>query len=78
MKVTTVTNFRKKLFANIKSVCVNNEKFLIRTQNGAAVVINEQYLRDLEETCFILSVPGMKAIIDEGVNTPVEECEKLD
>jgi PHD/YefM family antitoxin component YafN of YafNO toxin-antitoxin module len=44
------------------------------TEKGNAVIISEEEYRDIMETLHILSVPGMKEKIIEGLKTPLEEC----
>ena len=39
----------------------------------------KQGWQSLQETLYLLSIPGMRESIIEGLNTPVEECsEELD
>jgi PHD/YefM family antitoxin component YafN of YafNO toxin-antitoxin module len=43
------------------------------------VLIAENDWRSIQETLYLLSIPGMRESIREGLNTPVEECsDKLD
>lgn len=39
-----------------------------------AVLIGEEDWRAIEETLFLMSIPGMEKSIIEGGNTPLEEC----
>ena len=78
MCITTRTNLRKNLFSYIEAATVNDEKVIVTSKNGNAAIVSEEYLRNLEETCFLLAIPGMKESIEEGLNTPFEECEKID
>lgn len=36
----------------------------------------EEQFEDIEETLYLMSVPGMEEIIIAGLNTPIEECIK--
>lgn len=78
MSIINATNFRKNLFGYLKAATINDEKIIITTKDGNAAIVSEEYLRNLEETCYLYSVPGMKESIEEGINTPIEECVKLD
>jgi len=40
------------------------------------VLISEEDWNAIQETLFLLSVPGMRESIREGMDTPVEECDK--
>ena len=43
------------------------------------MLVSEEDWRSIQETLYLLSIPGMRESIVEGLKTPVEECEtKLD
>lgn len=78
MSITNATTLRKNLFNFLDAAAVNDEKIIVTTKNGNAAIVSEEYLRSLEETCYLYSIPGMKDSIIEGMNTPLEECAELD
>ena len=78
MSITNATALRKNLFGYLDAVAVNDEKVIVTTKNGNAAIIREEYLRNLEETCYLYSIPGMREKITEGINTPLSECEEID
>ena len=78
MAITNATMFRKHLFGYLESAAVNDEKIIVTTKRGNAVIVSEEYLRSLEETCYLAGIPGMAETIIEGINTPSGECVKLD
>lgn len=78
MSITNATTLRKNLFNFLDAAAVNDEKIIVTTKNGNAAIVSEEYLRGLEETCFLYSIPGMKESLIEGMNTPIEECVELD
>lgn len=39
-------------------------------------LIAEEDWRAIQETLYLLSIPGMRESIREGLNTPIEECTK--
>ncbi len=49
----------------------------IRINGGTAngVLISEEDWRSIEETLYLLSVPGMRESIKAGMRTPVEQCD---
>jgi len=52
---------------------------LISGKRNKAVLVSEEDWTAIQETLFLLSVPGMRESIREGMDTPVEECgEELD
>jgi len=78
MSITNATSLRKNLFGYLDAAVVNDEQIVVTTKEGNAVIVSEEYLRGLEETCYLYGIPKMRESINEGVNTPVEECVELD
>ncbi len=78
MTTTNATTLRKNLFGFLDAAAVNDEKIIVTTKNGNAAIVSEEYLRGLEETCYLYSIPGMKESLIEGLNTPIEECVEID
>lgn len=77
MAITNATSLRKNLFNYLDAAAMNDEKIYVTTKKGTAVIVSEEYLRDLEETCYLYSLPGMRKKIIEGANTPLSECEEI-
>lgn len=75
---TNATNFRKNIFEMLDQTIKYNEPVNISTKSGNAVLISEDEYNSLIETLYLTSVPGMKEKLEEGMNTPVEECEEFE
>ncbi len=71
---TNVTNFRKNLFTVIEQTIKYNEPVNISTKDGNAILVSEDEYNNLIETIYLLSIPGMKEKIVEGLNTQLEDC----
>ena len=78
MSITNATSLRKNLFGYLDAAAVNDEKIIVTTKNGNAAIVSEEYLRNLEETCYLYGIPGMRESIEEGRKTPVSACIELD
>ena len=78
MSITNATTLRKNLFSYLDAAAANDEKIIVTTKHGNASIVSEEYLRSLEETCYLCSVPGMADSIVEGMKTPVGECRPFD
>ena len=78
MSITNATTLRKNLFGFLDAAAVNDEKIIVTTKNGNAAIVSEEYLRGLEETCYLYGIPYMKESIKEGIETPLEDCVALD
>ena len=51
-----------------------HEPVQITARQGDAVLVSERDWRAIQETLYLLSVPGMRQSIREGLETPVEDC----
>jgi prevent-host-death family protein len=79
MPAITVTEARAKLYHLIDEVKLSHEPTIITSKRGNAVLISEDDWRAIQETLYLLSIPGMRESIKEGLATPVEQCsEEID
>lgn len=78
MTNTNITNFRKNLFEYIEQAIEYNDIININTKNGNAIVMSEQDYRNLMETLYINSVPGLAEEIRTSASQPLEECSVYD
>jgi antitoxin YefM len=79
MKTVTATEARKTLYRLLDEVAVTSEPVQISGRRSSAVLLSEADWRSIEETLHLLSIPGMRESIREGLETPLEECvEELD
>ena len=79
MPTVTATEARAKLYRLIDQAASSHEPIVITGKRENAVLISEDDWRAVQETLYLLSIPGMRESIREGLETPVEECaEDLD
>ena len=79
MNVIKVTDARSKLYRLIDEVAASHEPILISGKRTNAVLISEDDWRAIQETLYLLSLPGMRESIRKGIKTPVDECtEEID
>lgn len=79
MPTITATEARAKLYRLIDQAASSHEPILITGKRANAVLVSEDDWRAVQETLYLLSTPGMRKSIREGLETPVEECaEDLD
>ena len=53
-----------------------HEPIQITGEKGSAVLVSEEDWRAVQETLHLLSVPGMRESIREGMETPLDECSR--
>jgi len=75
MTTITATKARSSLYQLLDNVAVSHEPVLITGKRGNAVLIAEEDWRAINETLYLLSIPGMRESIIEGLNTPLAECD---
>lgn len=74
MSTVTATEARANLYRLIDETAVSHQPVLITGKRNNAVLIAEEDWRAIEETLFLLSIPGMRESIMEGLQTPIAEC----
>ena len=79
MTAIKVTDARKNLYRLIDEVAASHEPVLISGKRANAILISEDDWRAIQETLYLVSIPGMRESIREGLKTPVDECtEEID
>lgn len=71
---TNITNFRKNIYSLLEQTVKYNEPVNVSTKDGNVVVLSESDYRDMLETLRLLSIPGMKEKLTEGMAEPLSEC----
>ncbi len=79
MTVLKVSEARANLYQLIDETAHSHEPVLIAGKRHNAVLVSEEDWRAVQETLYLVSIPGMRESIVEGLKTPVAECaEKLE
>ncbi len=71
-----VNEAQQQLQDLIDSVSQSHQPIVIAGQSNNAVLISEADWASVQETLYLLSVPGMRESIREGLATPIEECDR--
>lgn len=75
MTAISATKARDNIYQIISDVNANCEPITITNNKGKnAVLIGEADWRAIEETLYLMSIPGMAESIIAGGKTPIEEC----
>jgi len=79
MTTITATEARKLLYKLLDAVATSHEPIHITGRRGNAVLVGEEDWRAVQETLYLVSIPGMRESILEGMAEPVETCaDELD
>ena len=76
MTTVTATEARTNLYRLIDEVAASHEPVLITGKRTNAIMISEDDWRAIEETMYLLNMPGMRESIVEGINIPIEETDE--
>lgn len=72
MPTMTATEARRDLYRLVDQVQESHEPIQISGKRGNAVLVGEEDWRAVQETLFLVSIPGMRESIIEAMATPVD------
>ena len=75
MTTMSATEARKQLYKLLDDVAQSHEPVQITGKRGSAVLVSEDDWRAVQETLYLVSIPGMRESILEGLATPVDGLE---
>jgi antitoxin YefM len=75
MRSITASEARARLYRLLDETAEAHQPFLITGRRANAVLVSEEDWASIQESLYLLSIPGMRESIREGLATPVEECE---
>ncbi|CAN5264576.1 hypothetical protein BH24PSE2_BH24PSE2_13850 [soil metagenome] len=79
MSSLTASEARAKLYRLIDEAARSHRPIRITGKRNNAVLLSEEDWAAIQETLYLLSVPGMRESIKKGLKTPPERChETLD
>ena len=76
MTAITASEARANLYRLIDETAASHQPLLITGKRNKAVLVSEEDWAAIQETLFLLSVPGMRKSIRQGMNTPVDACSQ--
>ena len=75
MSTLTASEARAKLYRLIDEAAESHIPIRITGKRNSAVLVSENDWASVQETMYLLSIPGMRESIREGMDAAVEECE---
>ncbi len=75
MNSITATEARKQLYALLDDIADSHEPIQIAGKRHSAVLVSEEDWRTIQETLYLMSIPGMRESIVKGLKTPVDKCK---
>ncbi len=76
MTTLNVTEARAKLYTLIDEAAETHKPIVITGKRNNAVLLSEEDWNAINETIYLLSVPGMRDSIREGLKQNLSECSQ--
>lgn len=76
MNTLTATDARRSLYRLLDEVAASGEPVQITGRRANAVLLSEDDWRAIQETLYLLSIPGMRESIREGMEADPADCSE--
>ena len=76
MTTLTASEAKAKLSKLLEEAASSHQPIQITGKKANAVLIAEEDWRSIQETLYLISIPGMRESIRKGLKTPVDQCSK--
>jgi len=76
MATLTISEARARLYRLVDEAAASHEPIVITGKRSNAVLISEADWEAIQETLFLLGIPGMRESIREGLQTALDECSQ--
>jgi len=79
MAILTASAARSKLYRLIDQAAESHEPVIISGKRSNAVLVSEDDWKAIQETLYLISIPGMKESIVDGMKEPLStSIKKID
>ena len=76
MTSISVTKARSKLYELLDAAAGSHEPIQITGKRSNAVLIAEEDWRSIQETLYLMSIPGMRTSIRKGLGEPLHKASR--
>jgi prevent-host-death family protein len=76
MTMLNATEARAKLYSLIDEASETHQPIVIKGKRSNAVLLSEDDWNAINETLYLVSIPGMRESIMDGMATETDECSK--
>lgn len=76
MTTLTASQARAKLYKLLDETASSHHPIQITGKRANAILVAEEDWRAIQETLYLVSIPGMRESIRKGHKTPVKKCSK--
>ena len=76
MTILNATEARSKLYSLIDETTQTHQPIVITGKRGNAILLAEDDWNSINESLYLLSIPGMRESIRNGIETDLDSCDK--
>jgi antitoxin YefM len=76
MQTLTASEARANLYRQMDQAAESHQPITIAGKRHDAVLVSAEDWQAIQETLFLLAVPGMRESIKEGMVEPIDACAK--
>jgi PHD/YefM family antitoxin component YafN of YafNO toxin-antitoxin module len=76
MTTLTASQARANLYGLVNKISSYHEPIQITGKEHNAILISEEDWNAINETLYLVSIPGMRKSIIKGLKTPTKNCSK--
>ena len=76
MTTLTASKARANLYKLLDRAASSHDPIQITGKRSSAVLVSEEDWRAIQETLYLLSIPGMRESIRRGLKTPLRKSHK--
>lgn len=76
MTTITTSQARAQLFHLVDAALVSHHPVQIKGRRASAVLVSAEDWEAMQETLYLLSVPGMRESLVKNMKTPISKCSK--
>lgn len=74
MDVLSISEARANLFKLVDQVAQFHKPVHIHGRHNNAVLLSEEDFNAIQETFYVMKIPGLYQDIKEGMKTPIKKC----
>jgi prevent-host-death family protein len=76
MQTISATAARSSIYKLLDDAAASHEPIQITGKRSNGVLVSEEDWRSIQETLYLVSIPGMRDSIRDGMATPISQCKK--
>lgn len=76
MTTVNATEARAQLYTLIDETTASHQPIMIKGKRSNAILLSEEDWNAINETLYLVSIPGMRESIIKGMQTPVSDCSQ--